>query len=500
MLVIATDLQLKIVIGARDLSPRHLRIMHYSIPSQVFAGNSGAWQYHQSTKTALKMFSLSNPGKIFPATVSLFIFIVLVAAISHFALPFALKNDYPDLSLKLNRNSPAFAIELNNYVAALVKNKSSVSSQVNSTPPSTGNAQANSIAQGPAARSKDFSKMIDRSRNILLSDPLNGEYYRLLGQLYAFANRNDLAYRLMMVASDISPGEIVAHDYIFRVNLQNNRPVIALLYGDRLFSIFNEIIGYYAPAFSLIIKDPNSREKLVQLLVRNPNWRVDFFSKIAPNLANKQVDETLALLTALNKTSAPVTNNELKNLILSMMAAGKYDLAHQTLISLLPPRDPDTITLLNNGGFDQVPTGLTFDWEFGEGKEARAQIDTIDRTGNRVLSIEFGNGRITFPNIRQVVILKPGKYLVEGKYQGEAIGKRGLFWTVSCYRGKSIADSEEIRGRFPDWRAFAFEIEIPQENCAAQVLSLRHGARSPSEQIIRGSISFDDVKITELIK
>ena len=299
------------------------------------------------------MFSFFKSAKIVSATVSLLIFVVLFASISHFALPYALKTKYPDLSLKLNKNSPAFAIELNNYVSALAKNKRSVSPQVNSTPPATSNTQANSNAQGPAVRPKDFSKMVERSKNTLFSDPLNAEYYRLLGQLYELVNRSDLANRLMMVASDISPSEIIAHEYNFRLNLQNNRPVIALLYGDRLFSIFNEIISYYAPAFRLIIKDPQARERLTQLLVRNPNWRFNFFYQIVPNLADKNIDEVLALLTALNKTSAPVTNNELKYLIYSLMAAGKYNLAHETLISLLPPGGIDKITSVNNGGFDR---------------------------------------------------------------------------------------------------------------------------------------------------
>lgn len=446
------------------------------------------------------MLSFRHPGKIVSAIVSLSVFVVLVAAISHFALPYALKTNYPELSLKLNRNSPAFEIELKNYIAALIKNKRSLSSQVNTAPPGAGNTQKNSSARGTTVLPKDFSRMVDRSRSLLLSDPLNAEYYRLLGQLYESVNRNDLAYRLMMVASDISPNEIIAHEYIFRVNLQNYLPVNALLYGDRLFSTYNEIIAYYAPAFRLIIIDPEARDKLSQILVRNPNWRFNFFSQIVPSLADKNLDEILVLLAALNKSSAPVTNNELKYLISTLMFAGKYNLAHQAWVSLLPAGDIDKIGLVNNGGFDKATTGLTFDWEFGEGKEVRVQIDTIYSTGNRVLNIEFGNGRITFPNVWQVMILKPGKYRVEGKYQGEAIGKRGLFWNVTCYRGMMLAESEEIRGKFPDWRAFEFDVDIPQENCAAQTLYLVHGARSASEQIIRGSISFDDVKITEIVK
>jgi len=446
------------------------------------------------------MLSLHYPGKIFSAIVSLFIFVTLVAAITHFALPFALKTNYPELSLKLNRNSPAVSIELKNYISALAKNKRSVSSQANAASKGAGNTQTNSSAQGAVARPKDFSKMVDRLRSLLLSDPLNGEYYRLLGQLYEVVNNNDLAYRLMMVASDISPNEIIAHEYMFRVNLQNNRPVIALLYGDRLFSIFNEITANYAPAFRLIIIDPEARDKLSKILVRNPNWRFNFFSQIVPSLADKNLDEILVLLTALNNSSAPVTNSELKFLISTLMFAGKYNLAHRAWVSLLPAGDIDKIGLLNNGGFDQVPTDLAFDWHIGEGKEARSQIDTIYNTGNRVLNIEFGNGRVTLPNIWQVMVLKPGKYRVQGKYQGEAIGKRGLFWGVACYRGKMLAESEEIRGKFQDWRAFEFEIDVPQENCVAQSLGLRHGAISPSEQIIRGSISFDDLKITEIVK
>ncbi len=449
----------------------------------------------QKTKASVsrKSFNLNNIALLLSF---LFCFIFLIVIISYYALPPVLKTTSTSLAVKFNRN---FVSELNLYMADLNRKKANASLQNLLQYTIPGGSGAKSVTNRYSELPGDFSKVVFRSGNALIADPFNGQHYRLLGQLHELAGNKTVAYNLMKEASEISAREMIAHELIFRTNIIDNHPLTALLYADRLFSFAPEAMPYYASAFGVIIKNDNSREELARLLMRNPNWRRGFFSQIVPKFAVDQTGAISALFSTLKKSPAPPTNYELNFFLSNLISAGKYHLAYQNWVTLRPSEHLNNPELINNGGFEEDPTGLPFDWTIAGGKEVRAQINTIAGPKvSRVLNVEFGNGRITFPNISQLMILTPGNYRIQGKYTGETTGKRGLFWTVSCYGGNKIGTSDEIRGKIIHWRAFEFDIEVPEENCLAQRIFLKHDARSQSEQILSGSISFDDIKVSPI--
>jgi hypothetical protein len=51
-------------------------------------------------------------------------------------------------------------------------------------------------------------------------------------------------------------------------------------------------------------------------------------------------------------------------------------------------------------------------------------------------------------------------------------------------------------GSFPDWRAHEFSFVVPDSGCAAQLVKLKLGARSPAEQLVSGAIWFDELSIS----
>jgi hypothetical protein len=55
-----------------------------------------------------------------------------------------------------------------------------------------------------------------------------------------------------------------------------------------------------------------------------------------------------------------------------------------------------------------------------------------------------------------------------------------------------------IIGMMPSWRAIAFTFTVPAQRCPAQVVRLDLDARMASEQLVSGSMMFDELQISRV--
>ena len=97
-------------------------------------------------------------------------------------------------------------------------------------------------------------------------------------------------------------------------------------------------------------------------------------------------------------------------------------------------------------------------------------------------------------------MLGPGTYRFKGTYRGEIVGKRGLVWRVVCSGapGTPIGESEMSIGASPKWKDIEFTFTVPESNCRAQNARLELDARMASEQLVTGSIWYDELRIARV--
>jgi hypothetical protein len=75
-------------------------------------------------------------------------------------------------------------------------------------------------------------------------------------------------------------------------------------------------------------------------------------------------------------------------------------------------------------------------------------------------------------------------------------GRRGLVWNVTCLdNGLSLLSTPMVLGSIPQWSTFDTPFSVPSGSCPAQQLQLNLDARSPSEQLVTGSMYYDDLQI-----
>jgi hypothetical protein len=235
------------------------------------------------------------------------------------------------------------------------------------------------------------------------------------------------------------------------------------------------------------------------MLAENPPWRKQFISLLPQFVTDPHTP--LDLLLALRASPVPPAPDEIEPFLKILIGRKFYSLAYYTWLQFLPPEELRRAGLLFNGDFEATPTDLPFDWKITPG--AGVTIDIVprgDSSGKHALLVEFQYGRVDYHSVAELVMLPPGTYQFKGEYKGELVGPRGMKWRIVCAEG-AITDGGEstmITGLVKDWKNLGFTFTVPDKDCAAQYVRLDLDARTISEQLISGSILFDDLQISRL--
>ena len=134
-------------------------------------------------------------------------------------------------------------------------------------------------------------------------------------------------------------------------------------------------------------------------------------------------------------------------------------------------------------------------YRWGPGQRLRFRHDPMRRASMRC-SLNWAQAASEFPGVTQMLLLTPGAYHLKGQLKGELEGRRGLQWRVVCAAGQPLGDSEMFEGEAPDWKDFEFDFTVPENDCRAQYLRLALAARSASEQLVSGTVWYDNLRLT----
>jgi hypothetical protein len=203
---------------------------------------------------------------------------------------------------------------------------------------------------------------------------------------------------------------------------------------------------------------------------------------------------------SVKNTPAPPTANDLNSYLKALIRNKFPELAYYVWLQFLPPDQLGSVGLLFNGSFERLASGAPFDWVVTPG--TGVTIDFVPRpdlAGQRALQVEFGHGRVDFRGVAQVTMLSPGAYKFTGRYKGQLAGRRGLEWRIACADAADpLAKSAMAIGTIPVWIDFAVPFTVPETGCRSQSVSLALDARSASEQLVSGSVWYDDLQVVRM--
>lgn len=351
-------------------------------------------------------------------------------------------------------------------------------------------------------------RVIAWAQTALMNEPFNSRAYRILGEIADRSGDVQLATKLMSAAARHSLHESKAVYWLMLKAFQQGDYRTATYYADVLMRTQEQALDRVAPLVAKIAEDKNGAGEVKTLLSTNPPWRTHFFSTLLNSVTRARTP--LDLLLSLQDTKNPTTRPELRSYLNFLVAHQFYDLAYTAWLQFLSADELQRVGFLFNGSFETLPSGLPFDWVIEPGfgvtvdiaeRPPPTEFDSVidnssEQKNQRALFIEFGYGRAEFQPVWQLLMLTPGDYKLSGQYQGKLQGRRGLIWRADCAdNGPQLGQSGMFLGAVPAWKNFEFDFKVPDSGCRAQKLQLMLDARSASEQMISGSIWFDEIKI-----
>ncbi len=331
----------------------------------------------------------------------------------------------------------------------------------------------------------------------LLNAPLDARALRILGQLAEAGGDDASAVNFMRAAARLSLHENIADDWLMRKSAQARDYKSAIYYADVLLRTSPELSRYVVPVLARAAEDGGSVGRLKAVLAADPPWRAEFFAALPRSVTDARTP--LDLLLALRNSRKPPTSADVGVYVDFLVGRRLYGLAYYTWLQFLPPEELRHVGLLFNGNFAAPPSGLPFDWVITPGSGVTVDIvPKPNSNGGHALLVDFQYGRVEYHSVTQLIMLSPGTYELKGKYKGELNGPRGLKWRIVCAGGTAsiVGESPMIIGLTTDWRTMAFTFTVPASGCRAQRLRLDLDTRMASEELITGSMLFDELQIS----
>lgn len=410
------------------------------------------------------------------------------------SLPHSIAETSPDTALWLNPNQPRALL-----TAAVRAREELVATHVKSLNESDKNV---AISEGslPAANQDDTEEKKALRAKIralvgraIVNAPLNARAYRLLAEVTDEPERVRL---LMQEAFKRSRRETKAAFWLMNDSHNRNDTADVVAKADILLKTRPQLITYVIQFLSRVAETEEGRRLLVPLLAGNPSWRATFFNELPKYVADENVP--LELMVELKEAGNPPVPAELAPYLRVLISKNRIDVAYNAWLQLIPDEQLASLTLLNNESFAKDPSGLPFDWSIKPGQNAMGSFVALRESDTeRALQFSFGVGRAKFPDTSQFLLLPPGQYMLNGSFRGQLTAKRGLRWEIRCVGANApLAETDMLFGGPQSWQSFTLPIDVPDtEECRAQTLRLYHHARSPSEELITGEISFRGVKL-----
>lgn len=333
-----------------------------------------------------------------------------------------------------------------------------------------------------------------QAERVLRRNPLNAPALQVLGQLAETAANETSAIAFFQAAARRSLRASYAVYRLMLASFKDKDHAMTAHYADALLRIRPQLVLQATPILARMAEDKDGRIELKKLLIANPPWRPRFLAVLPRGITDARTP--LHLLLALRETPTPPTTTDLGHYITFLINHKLYEIAYYCWLQFLPPERIWTVGFLFNGSFESPPSGLPFDWVFKYG--SGVTIDVVPRPDDadqQTLFVRFGYGRVEFDGVSQLIMLTPGTYRFEGRYKSDIISRRGLTWRISCAEGTHIGQSAMTTGMTPTWKAFDFTFTVPSRGCRAQYVQLVLDARSASEQLVSGSIWYDELRV-----
>lgn len=334
------------------------------------------------------------------------------------------------------------------------------------------------------------------AQRALQANPLDARALTLLGLIAERKGDLKSAETLMQLAAARTWRDWTTQSWLFNWYVRRADYIQALPHMDAVLRVTPEYLGQLYPVLASLTVNPQAFKALADFLATSPPWRTEFLKNLSARLPDGT--RLIQMYGALRESESHPTTEELAPFLFRLIKDGRFAEASQTWRDHLPLEQRADQTAPFNRDFELPLDGLPFNWLIDTVPGADVQIVPAPDAGKkRMLDLQFSGARVNFANVRQFLVLAPGRYRLEGRLRAEQLkSPRGLRWRIYCAEGTeaTVAETALVTGTVP-WTGFATEFTVPDTGCRGQWLRLELPARIASEHKIEGEIWYQSVLI-----
>jgi hypothetical protein len=305
-------------------------------------------------------------------------------------------------------------------------------------------------------------------------------------------------------ARSIAPVEWVVLQASAGYALRHGRTAEGLKDLANLAELYPESRDFVFAALAQLISVPPLGADIASLAKGGPSWAGAFVLHSCP----RGVDPGLLVPLLFERiTSGRVRREEVSCVTEGLRRRGRWEEAYHVWLNALPRERLADVGHVFNGSFEDVPTGVGFDWMASKAPERQSghlveYPSAASGAGKRALRVTYNGKRQAAPAIQQFLAVAPGRYQLSGLARPESLQSvRGLRWSIRCAgggdgRSEPIGQSERFLGS-GEWQRFTFEVSVPR-SCAGQVLQLEPVGLGEGTTYVAGKIWFDDLRLVRL--
>lgn len=338
---------------------------------------------------------------------------------------------------------------------------------------------------------KDYNAATATARHVLRVEPGQGDAFAILA-LAAIGRGDANVDELTQIALQRAPRDIDLRTKALVGALQGGDMAQAAMQVDAILRLSPRRGETLFPAMASQTMVPAFKEALLDRLALSPAWESKFLEYVVANSANEAVERIFQGLQSRDLLS----HLQMKQWLDRQIRDGQWREAHEHWVLMLELASEDR-PLVYDGGFDGDASGVGFDWRRTKAPGVFSYL-TVASDGERVAHFHFIGRSSPGGNLRQAILLSPGRYRISVRTRAEFLhSDRGLEWVVRCERGPIVARLGPFKGSF-SWRKWEQDFEIPTKRCRGQWLELKNPAVNGSAQQVSGDLWVDDVVIEAL--
>lgn len=336
------------------------------------------------------------------------------------------------------------------------------------------------------------------AQRALQENPLDARALTLLGLIAERKGDVKSAETLMQLGGARTWRDWTTQSWLFNWSIRHGDYANAMPHMDAILRAMPDLLAQLYPVLASLTVNPQAFKALTDFLATSPPWRTEFLNSLSARLPDGA--RLIQLYAALTDQKSSPTASELAPFLNRLIKDGKFAEALQVWRNRLPSELRANQAAPFNRDFELPLDGLPFNWLITTVSGADVQIVPAPDTSNkRMLRVQFSGARVSFTNVRQLLVLPPGRYRFEGQERADQLqSPRGLRWRVFCAEDPqpSLGETALLTGTIP-WTGFSAAFAVPDTGCRAQWLQLELPARIASERTIEGEAWYQGLRINQ---